>query len=255
MTISVVIEHAILHGVDDDMAVQQIATVYVDGNHFTVVAPAKLRGEALKFIDHFSVREPSRDALDFGGEFLVTDRRKDVILEAIKEELKRRKRDDGRVLGRTPDGLHYDACICLHGHVLTSSGDHPFTPGEHCGKCGSAVIDECPNCHEPIRGMRVDTSVVYYKPPSYCHGCGRALPWMQEKLATAKDLLDHDTKLNLDDRERLWNLLQYVMSDPKSDVTQGKKKLIEIDLAKAMDGTKDFIQGLMAKTIVEAAKG
>jgi hypothetical protein len=248
------IEHSVLYGVDDDMSVQRIATVYVDGDPYTVVGPAKLKGEALKFMDHFSVREPSKEALDFGAELIVSGQRRDFIIRALAEELIRRKRDDGRVEGRTRDGLHYDAYICLRGHVKSYAGV-PYKPGEHCGKCGSACINECPNCKEPIRGMAVNSGVIYYKPPSYCHACGRAFPWMQERLRTAKDLLDHDDKLTLDDRTRLWDLLQYVMSDPKSDMAPAKKKLIDIDLAKAKEDTKDFIQGLLAKTIVEAAKG
>jgi hypothetical protein len=78
---------------------------------------------------------------------------------------------------------------------------------------------------------------------------------MQERLRTAKDLLDHDDKLLLADRERLWDLLEYVMSDPKSDLAPAKKKLIEIDLEKAVEGTKDFVQGLLAKMGAEMLKG
>jgi len=103
--------------------------------------------------------------------------------------------------------------------------------------------------------MAVESRVMMYDPPSYCHACGRPYPWMQERLRTAKDLLDHDDKLAFDDRERLWDLLQYMMSDPKSDLAPAKKKLIEIDLEKAKAETKDFIQGVIAKMGVEAMKG
>jgi hypothetical protein len=254
MTLSVVIENGILAGSDCDDGTQRIATVYVDSDCYYVVAPAKLRGEALKFTGHFSVREPSKDALDFGGELVVTDRRKDAIVNAVADELRKRTRDSGRVVGRTPDGRYYDAQICLRGHVRSHAGT-PFTSGDHCSKCGSACIDECSSCREPIRGRSVDTDWSGYDLPSYCHGCGRPYPWMEERLRTAKDLLDHDDKLTLDDRKRLWDLLQHVMSDPKSDLAPSKKKLIEIDLEKAKDATKDFIQGLLAKTIVEAARG
>jgi hypothetical protein len=253
MTVNVVIENGILAGSDYDDDAQRIATVYVDGERYYVVAPAKLRGEALKFTDHFSVREPSKDALDFGAEFAVTDGRKAVIIKAVADELRKQKRNSGPV-GLTPDGLYYDAQICLRGHVQ-SYACTPYTPGDHCSKCGSACIDECSACQEPIRGLAVNTKWTGYDPPSYCHGCGRAYPWMQERLATAKDLLDHDDKLLLEDRERLWGLLQYVMSDPKSDLAPAKRKLIDIDLEKAKEDTKDFIQGLIAKTIVEAGKG
>lgn len=256
MAVTVVIENAVLYGVADDMSVQRVATVFVSGECYRVVAPAMLKGATLDFIDHFSVRQPSNDALDFGAELLVTGQRRDFVVRAVAEELLRKKRDDGRIVGRTPDGLHYDASICLRGHVKSYAGT-PFTPGEHCSKCGDACIDECqnPDCHEPIRGILVDTSFVGYKPPNYCHACGRAYPWMQDRLATAKDLLDHDTKLTLGDREKLWSLLQYVMSDPKSDLAPGKRKLIDIDLEGAKDVTKDFITTLLAKTFAEVAKG
>ena len=254
MALTVVIEQGVLYGSQDDDSAQNIATVYVDGERYNVVAPAKLKGESILFTDHFSVREPSKDALDWAAEFLVTGQRRDVIVNAVADELRRQKRDAGRVVGRTPDGLHYDALICLRGHVRSSAGT-PFTPGDHCSKCGSECIHECPACNDPIRGMAVDSQVMMYDLPSYCHGCGRPYPWMRERLRTAKDLLDHDDKLLLADRERLWDLLQYVMSDPKSDLAPAKKKLIEIDLKKAKDDTKDFIQGLIAKTIVEAGKG
>jgi hypothetical protein len=42
-----------------------------------------------------------------------------------------------------------------------------------------------------------------------------------------EELLYHDDKLSQDDREKLWGLLQYVMSDPKSDMVPAKKKLFE----------------------------
>ena len=45
------------------------------------------------------------------------------------------------------------------------------------------------------------------------------------------------------------------MSDPKSDLAPAKKKLIEIDLEKAVEGTKDFVQGLLAKMGAEMLKG
>jgi hypothetical protein len=254
MALTVVIEHSVLYGADDDMSVQKVATVYVDGDSYSVVAPSKLKGEALKFTDHFSVREPSKDALDWGAEFLVTDHRRNAIVNAVAEELRKQKRDAGRAVGRTPDGIYFDAQICRRGHVQSYAGS-PFTPGDHCSKCGSECIDECPACQEPIRGMIADSKMVGYNPPSYCHGCGRAYPWMQERLRTAKDLLDHDDKLLLEDRERLWDLLQYVMSDPRSDLAPAKKKLFEIGIADALPATREFLLDFMAKATAEVFKG
>jgi hypothetical protein len=252
MTVNVVIENGILAGSDYDADAQRIATVYVDGERYHVVAPAKLRGEALKFTDHFSVREPSKDALDFGAEFAVTDGRKAVIVKAVAEELRRQKRNSGPV-GLTPDGLYYEAQICIRGHVQSYAGT-PYTPGDHCSKCGSACIDECSTCQEPIRGLAVNTKWTGFDPPSYCHGCGQAYPWMQERLQTARELLYHDDKLTLDEREKLWGLLQYVMSNPESDLVPAKKKLFQIGLAKALPATRDLLLDFMAKLGAEMLK-
>jgi hypothetical protein len=254
MALKIIIESAFLRGSLDEQLLQRVATVYApEGREFRVYAPPKATGNALEWVEHLSVVVPVDEG--FGsGEASVTDGRKHSIIGQVTEELQRIKRDANRPVGMNPDGLYYDAQICLRGHVKSYAGT-PFTSSDHCSKCGSACITDCPTCQEPIRGMVVDSKFVGYILPFYCHGCGRPYPWMEERRRTAKDLLDHDDKLTLDDRQRLWGLLEYVMSDPKSDLAPAKKKLIEIDLEKAKDATKDFIQGLLAKTIVEAAKG
>ncbi len=127
MALTVVIEHSVLYGLDDDDSVQRIATVYVDGYRYSVVAPAKLKGESLTFTDHFSVRQPSQDPLDFGAELVVTGQRRDVISKAVADELRKHKRDSNRAIGRTPDGIYYDAQICRRGHVQSYAGS-PFMP-------------------------------------------------------------------------------------------------------------------------------
>jgi hypothetical protein len=40
--------------------------------------------------------------------------------------------------------------------------------------------------------------------------------------------------------EKLWGLLKYVMSDPKSDMVPAEKKLFEIGIAKAVPATREF---------------
>jgi hypothetical protein len=78
---------------------------------------------------------------------------------------------------------------------------------------------------------------------------------MEERLRTARELLRHDDKLTLADRNELWDLLQYVMSDPKADLVPAKKKLIEIKLGKATGYVRDAVLDLMAKIVVESANG
>jgi hypothetical protein len=55
-----------------------------------------------------------------------------------------------------------------------------------------------------------------------------------------EELLYHDDKLSQDDREKLWGLLQHVMSDPKSDMVPAKKKLFETPRPKSGDAQSGF---------------
>jgi hypothetical protein len=77
---------------------------------------------------------------------------------------------------------------------------------------------------------------------------------MEDQLSTAKELLWHDDKLTLEEREKLWGPLQYVMSDPKADLASAKKKLFEIGIAKALPATREFSLDLMAKFGAEMVK-
>jgi hypothetical protein len=90
--------------------------------------------------------------------------------------------------------------------------------------------------------------------PPFCHSCGKPYPWMEDRLQTAKDLLNHDDKLSLEEREKLWGLLRYVMTDPTSDLALAKKKLFEIGIAKALPTTREFFLDLMAKLGAEMLK-
>ena len=152
----------------------------------------------------------------------------------------------------------YDAAqICVQGHIISMYAEsHPDKKQDHCIKCGAATVIECPNCKEPIRGYLHGSGEhsALNVPPSFCHKCGKPYPWMQARLQTAKELLYHDDKLSLEDREKLWDLLQYVMSDPKSDLAPAKRKLFEIGIAKAIPATREFFLDFVAKLGAEMMK-
>ncbi len=78
---------------------------------------------------------------------------------------------------------------------------------------------------------------------------------MEERLKTARELLYHDDKLSQEERERLWDLLRFVMSDPKADLVPAKRKLIDIDLKKAAAVTRDVLTDFLAKYFAELSKG
>jgi hypothetical protein len=244
----VVVKHTVLPGSNSDLP-QTVATVYVDGREYVISAPSKAQGDALDWLPHFKVTRVEGFNLtqtDFDAFGLLA-------LKSVREELERIQRDKGRVAGLNPDGVHCDAQICLNGHVRHCNGE-PFDSKAHCTRCGAACIDECLYCREPIHGVRM-YSKVYYICPKFCHRCGKPYPWMEDRLNTARELLNHDDKLDEDDREKLWNSLQYVMSDPKADLVPEKKKLITIMLEKATGPVREAILDLVAKTAAEYMKG
>ncbi len=254
MALKVVLENAILRGSPQEQFLQRVATVYLDsGEEYRVYAPPKATGDALEWMDHFSVHQPAEEG--FGGaEVSVTGEHEHSIIHQVIETLERRKLDaDIWKWGEHSDARYYAAQICLRGHVQSSDGKTDFKRGEHCPQCGDACIDACQQCKAPIRGQDLYLTSGYVR-PSFCYKCGRPYPWMEDRLQTAKELLYHDDKLSLEERDKLWGLLQYVMSDPKSDLVPAKKKLIEINLGKAAAATREFVMDLLAKYAAEMSK-
>lgn len=246
--IKVVIENAVLKSSRDDFDWQRVATVYIRSDEYRVMAPTKASGHALDWRDHLIVRHIGSQG--------YTDVTKDMFgILALREtevELIARRNVENRPARMNPDGMHYDAFICLHGHILNSSvGGYD---GKFCDKCGLQIIADCPHCKTPIRGQFVNSRVMHYTAPNFCHDCGRPYPWMEDRLKTARALLDNDDHLKLEDRERLWGLLQYVMSSPKADLAPAKRKLIEIGLGKAAQATKELVMEFMAKYAAEMSK-
>lgn len=78
---------------------------------------------------------------------------------------------------------------------------------------------------------------------------------MEDLLRTARQLVEHDDMLSPEDREKLWDDLQYVMTDPKANLAPAKKKLIDIKLGKATAFVREAILDLIAKTTAEMFKG
>jgi hypothetical protein len=248
MAMKVVIERRMLPGSNYSGDLQRVATVYIDADEYRVFAPGAARGDALEWVDQFLVRQSADDG--FGGEYELSphDEGYVEIKNRVEEELRKQN------TGVHPDGTHCAAQICLKGHILHCDGES-FESTAYCTKCGSACIDRCQRCNEPIRGAVQFQSANTYSRPRFCHACGRAYPWMSERLLTARELLNKDEKLTAQDRTELWDLLQDVMSNPTDELTPAKRKLLEINLGKATGYIKDTILDLTAKTIAEMIKG
>jgi hypothetical protein len=247
-TLKVVIDQKLLRGSDRDELLQRVATVYDEGIECRVLAPSRAKGPVLEWMDHLTVHR----SVDVNSDEVVDGAYRASILKALDQELKRQERNANRAQGMNPDGDHCDAQICLKGHVLHCDGTS-FSSGVYCTKCGARCIDECPECQEPIHGMNI-FEVGPYFPPQFCHKCGHAYPWMEERLVTFRELLSQDKKLSPEDRNGLLEDFQYVMSDPKADLVPAKKKLIEFKLENAPKVVRELVLDLMAKVIVESVK-
>lgn len=236
-----------------------MATLYVDEKEYRVYAPARAQGNALEWVEHFAVRTQSSANFSLGADIPVDDEQKPVLIQVAVDELKRHALESeiwgwG---GNLQDGNFYPAQICLHGHVIGADGHNVITGGirkdEHCQECGSRCVTHCESCKAPIRGKQTMSHGDYVR-PSFCYNCAKPYPWMAERIDTAKELLWNDDHLSLDERESLWGLLQYVMSDPKSDLVPAKRKLIDIKLQPALAATREAVLDFLAKFATEMSK-
>jgi len=85
--VKVVLKQAILRGPKQPNVLQRVATVYIDGSEYRVSAPPDATGDALDWLPHLVVRQ----SVDINSEVEIHDAYGVLALQAVKEELKRRK--------------------------------------------------------------------------------------------------------------------------------------------------------------------
>jgi hypothetical protein len=190
----VIIERRLLKDSGDNIGVQRIALVYDGQREHRVYAPSRASGDPVQWKSQLLVHVPSAY-----GEVALPEPHRSYILDAMFGELERSKIEAARA---EADSLYCVAQICMQGDVQSSDG-MPFDPSAHCTKCGSECIHQCLSCRVPIRG-KLKHCAADYDCPSFCHGCGKPYPWMDDKLRTAKDLLFHDDALTFEEHKELW---------------------------------------------------
>jgi hypothetical protein len=89
MNTKTVVEQSQLRGANNDAFLQKVATVYLDGDEYRVLAPPKAVGEALDWIEHFSVRQPNKES--FHSEILVEGAFRILAIKLVREELEKMK--------------------------------------------------------------------------------------------------------------------------------------------------------------------
>jgi hypothetical protein len=87
MSTNTVIEQRQLRGSPQDDFLQRVATVYVDGEEYRVLAPPKAVGDALDWIEQFSVRQPNNES--FGSEIVVEGAFRILAIKLVREELEK----------------------------------------------------------------------------------------------------------------------------------------------------------------------
>ncbi len=216
------------------------------------VAAAYTEGDALEWMGHFRVRQANAESTN--SEVAADGSCRVLAVELLKEELEEMKRGAQKPVVLTAGGLYCDAQICLQGHVRSSEGH--FERGERCTKCGAACIDQCQYCRAPIRGRLAHSPGQRYDLPFFCHApeCGLPYPWIEDKLETVRELLYDIENLSRDERDELWDLLNFVMSDPTSEWAPAKIRLVRDRLAKVSKASREVLLDFTAKVAAEVMK-
>src|SRR5579862_5812728 len=85
--VKVVVKQAVLRGSNEPNVLQRVATVYINGSEYRVSAPTDATGDALHWLPHLVVRQ----LVDINSEVEIHDAYGVLALQAVKEELERRK--------------------------------------------------------------------------------------------------------------------------------------------------------------------
>lgn len=149
------------------------------------------------------------------------------------------------------------AQICLNGHVITESyNSAPEFRKNYCSRCGAKTVIACEQCETQIQGRLIGSSVVFLgsipTAPRFCHGCGHPYPWTEAALSAAHAIVEEDESLSEDERARLAESLDDLVTDnPRTEVSANRfKKLI----AKAGPETAEGLKSVLISVVTEAAK-
>ncbi|MDR7856097.1 DUF2321 domain-containing protein [Tissierella sp.] len=153
---------------------------------------------------------------------------------------------------------YYDiALICKNGHVINDSfKEYPELNTKFCKECGSITIYSCQKCNTPIRGDYNMPGIAFLgggmeTAPAYCHECGNAYPWTEEKLKAIQEVmsLGNLTKEDKDDFDK--NLNDIVSETPRTKVAALKIKMIG---QKVTNEIWEVAKGIIVEIASETAK-
>lgn len=155
------------------------------------------------------------------------------------------------------EGKYHTAEVCLDGHCTTPSLERrPELRSQYCTECGSKTITQCPNCSANIRGRHVVPNVVgpgtEYKPPNYCHSCGKPLPWTERKISAAQELVEEIEELSEDEKEILkQSIFELSQDSPRTELASIRYKKL---LSKCRDYARQSLNSTVTSILTESAK-
>ena len=160
------------------------------------------------------------------------------------------------------DGFYDTAQICLNGNVINDNFRlHPQHDQRHCNECGEPTIIDCQHCRAEIRGSYEVPGVAVVggaaAAPAFCHACGRSYPWIEKRLAAAKDLAEEFDQLDEAEIQALKGTLDDLIRDtPKTEVAGFRfKKLIKKAGKEAYNAMKDILTDLVSETVKKSVLG
>lgn len=153
-------------------------------------------------------------------------------------------------------GYYQIGQVCLNGHPITGAADaYPELTKKFCPDCGQPTITQCPHCEANIQGKYYAPGVISsrpYKPPAFCHNCGKPFPWTETRLKVAQELIAEDENLSPQDKETLNQSLPDIISEtPRTQLAAAKFKKI---VNKAATITAEGLKQIFIEIISESTK-
>ena len=148
---------------------------------------------------------------------------------------------------------YHKASICLKGHIISNVEK---IENEYCERCGSEIINHCPNCQKEIRGKNYeadDYPMKYpYQLPKYCYKCGHPYPWTLARIKSIESCILEDEHITSYEKTELTALIPDIITEtPNTNNASIKFKKI---ISKIGGVTKEMLTKIIIEVACEAAK-
>lgn len=158
---------------------------------------------------------------------------------------------------------HYDSAqICLNGHLINMRyKGSPARNQDFCKDCGTATVHACEHCNVEIRGAYNVSGIAdltgHYDIPSFCHSCGKAYPWTQQKLDAMREMTDELDELTDEEKDKLKQSLDDIIAEtPKTEVAILRFKKILTKLGKdSYEGIRSILVDVTSEAIRKSMFG